>query len=239
MDQGRARNGTKDKTTRERILDAASDLVREVGSGRLTLDAVADRAGLSKKGATRTSSAKQWLAGVLQRALESEMVTPGDVLRFVPPGEFVGTAPLAVVAELIKNGLMRGSFDPALVLQHLTPTVIAETLESALVWACISDGVARRFELEVTTVGPSPAMIAPALMDKTPSPIIAPAPKGKAANGTASGRIDNSPPRPPLGNGGKPVLAASTSTLPQEWKSVDDLDLLEEETLPPRPAAKG
>src|SRR3954447_10421038 len=73
----------------------------------------ADRAGLTKKGATRTPVAKQWLAGVLQRALDTEMVTPSDVLRFVPPGEFVGAAPLAVVAELIKNGLMRGSFDPA------------------------------------------------------------------------------------------------------------------------------
>lgn len=212
---------------------------------------VADRGGLSKKGATRTASSKQWLAGVLQRALETELITPADVLRFIPPGEFVGTAPLAVVAELIKNGLTRGSFDPALVLQYLTPAVIAESLETALAWGCISEAVARRFELEVTTVGPSPAVMASSLMERTPAPIVAPAPKSKNANGSSSGRIEGTLPRPPAAPPAKSVPASasasasvtpapvSASTLPAEWKSVDDLDLLEEETLPPRPAAKG
>ncbi|MBQ0819063.1 helix-turn-helix transcriptional regulator, partial [Microvirga sp. HBU67558] len=38
------------KSSRERILDAAAELVSEIGSGRLTLDTVAERAGLSKGG---------------------------------------------------------------------------------------------------------------------------------------------------------------------------------------------
>ena len=71
MDQGRARNGTKDKTTRERILDAASDLVREVGSGRLTLDAVADRAGLSKGGLLYNFPSKDaLLQGMVERMID-------------------------------------------------------------------------------------------------------------------------------------------------------------------------
>ncbi len=36
------------KSSCERILDAAAELVSEIGSGRLTLDAVAERAAVSK-----------------------------------------------------------------------------------------------------------------------------------------------------------------------------------------------
>src|SRR3989337_1315491 len=38
------------KSSREKILDAAAELVAEIGAGRLTLEAVAERAGLSKGG---------------------------------------------------------------------------------------------------------------------------------------------------------------------------------------------
>jgi len=38
------------KSSRERILDAAAELVSEIGSGRLALGSVAERAGLSKGG---------------------------------------------------------------------------------------------------------------------------------------------------------------------------------------------
>ena len=38
------------KSSREKILDAAAELVAEIGAGRLTLDAVAEKAGLSKGG---------------------------------------------------------------------------------------------------------------------------------------------------------------------------------------------
>jgi hypothetical protein len=195
------------------------------------LQDVADRAGLTKKGSARTASARQWLAGVLQRALDSQLLKPADVLRHLPPGEFVGAAPLAVVAELIKNGLTRGSFDPAMVLQHLTPTVIAENLETALAWACISEAASRQFALDgVTVVTPPP-------MDKTPPPVMPSAvpSKGKAPAAAASGRIEAAPPRPPA-PAPAPAPAASKSTLPNDWKAVDELDLLEEETLPPRPA---
>jgi hypothetical protein len=153
---------------------------------------VADRAGITKKGSTRSAAAKVWLAGVLQRALDGQLLTPADVLRHLPPGEFVGAAPLAVVAELIKNGLTRGSFDPAMVLQHLTPTVIAENLEAALVWACIAEAFAKRFEMDA----PTAVMASPLAGDKTPPPIaVAAKPKG-APSATASGRIESTPPRP-------------------------------------------
>ena len=187
---------------------------------------VAERSGISKKGATRAAPAQQWLASLLQKALETELVTSADVLRFLPPTEFVGTAPRAVVAELIKNGLVRGSFDPAMVLQHLTPTVISEHLETSLVWACLADGVSRHFDGasksdDLTAVTPPP------VMDKASPPLGA---KPKAmSNASSSGRVDGAgPPRPPAPpskpNGGSPA----------DWRPGDDLDVLEEEILPLR-----
>jgi AcrR family transcriptional regulator len=55
-------------SSRERILDAAAELVGEVGAGRLTLDAVADRAGLSKGGLLYNFPTKEaLLEGMLER----------------------------------------------------------------------------------------------------------------------------------------------------------------------------
>jgi len=55
-------------SSRERILDAASQLVCEIGAGRLTLDAVADRAGLSKGGLLYSFPSKDdLLRGMVER----------------------------------------------------------------------------------------------------------------------------------------------------------------------------
>jgi hypothetical protein len=107
----------------------------------------ADRGGLSRVGGTRSTDARQWFASVVGRALEGTLVTPSDVLRFLPPSEYAGAAPRSVMAELLKEALATSRFDPDLVLQHLTPTVIAENLETSLVWDCITDAVVRNFEL--------------------------------------------------------------------------------------------
>lgn len=223
---------------------------------------VAERSGLSKKGGSRGAAARQWLAGVVQRALESELVSPTDMLRFVPPAEFVSDATRSVIADLIKSGLQRGTFDPALVLQHLTPTVMAENLESSLVWACIADAVSRSFEIAGVPAKAddgnsarvplprAPFKLADGLEnEKTPPPNLertlerpplattfapapapapAPAAKPKSTSATASGRIDNlPPPRPPVA----PLSAAKPAA--NEWRPADDLDVLEEETIPP------
>src|SRR5215212_6184568 len=61
----------KRPSSRERILDAAAELVREVGAGRLTLDAVAERAGLSKGGLLYNFPTKEaLLQGMLERIVE-------------------------------------------------------------------------------------------------------------------------------------------------------------------------
>ena len=125
----------------------------------------ADRGGLSRKGGARNPSARQWFASILARALESELIAPADVVRFLSPGEFVAETPKPVMAKLIETALGRGSFDATLVLEHITPTVIAEHLETSYVWECISEAAAKHFDLDAApakaSASPTPVATAP------------------------------------------------------------------------------
>jgi AcrR family transcriptional regulator len=72
----------KRPSSRERILDAAAELVRELGAGRLTLDAVAERAGLSKGGLLYNFPTKEaLLQGMLERIIEVALVEKENLLR--------------------------------------------------------------------------------------------------------------------------------------------------------------
>jgi AcrR family transcriptional regulator len=69
------------KSSREKILDAAAELVSEIGSGRLTLDAVAERAGLSKGGLLYNFPTKEaLLQGMIQRLID-EVTAEKEALR--------------------------------------------------------------------------------------------------------------------------------------------------------------
>ena len=52
------------------------------------------------------------------------------------------------MAKMIESALTRGSFDATLVLEHITPSVIAENLETSFVWDCIAEAAAKHFDLE-------------------------------------------------------------------------------------------
>lgn len=173
----------------------------------------ADRGGLSRTGGARTERSKQWFASVLSRALESQFVTPADVLRFLPPSEFVNAAPRPVLAELIKEALSRSSIDAELVLNHLTPMVIAESLETSLVWACIQEAAARHFELGATA--PKHAAAGPTKTAAV-APLAAPAVKPVAAAKPAESRVpspgmvDEKTPAPvPMAGASSPAPKAS------------------------------
>jgi AcrR family transcriptional regulator len=57
--------------SRGRILDAAAEIVAEIGAGKLTLDAVAQRAGLSKGGLLYNFPSKDaLLAGMIERMID-------------------------------------------------------------------------------------------------------------------------------------------------------------------------
>jgi len=69
------------KSSRERILDAAAELVSEIGSGRLTLETVAERAGLSKGGLLYNFPTKEALLQAMIQRLVDEVSTEREALR--------------------------------------------------------------------------------------------------------------------------------------------------------------
>ena len=69
------------KSSREKILDAAAELVSEIGSGKLTLDAVAERAGLSKGGLLYNFPTKEALLQAMVRRLVDEVAAEREALR--------------------------------------------------------------------------------------------------------------------------------------------------------------
>ena len=201
----------------------------------------ADRAGLSEAGKPRTEAARKWLAAILQGAIETELLAPADVMRHLPPAEFVRDTPLPVMAELIKAGLLGGKFDPALVLQHLTPTVIADNLESQLAWGCIAEAATQKFELSGGGTAPGIASERPHREDENTGKISVP--NKKNGNGKDKStppslrepRIDAVPPR----RTSKTDPGLADLPKPDDWASAaDDLDVVEESPLPPPPHAR-
>jgi AcrR family transcriptional regulator len=105
-------------SSRERILDAAAELVRELGSGHLTLDAVAERAGLSKGGLLYNFPSKDaLLQGMLERLI-AEVTTHRAGLRASRKDARNLEAWLSVTASLetrcgdmkaVANGLLAAS----------------------------------------------------------------------------------------------------------------------------------
>jgi hypothetical protein len=212
----------------------------------------ADRAGLSEKGKTRTENGRGWLGSILQGAIETELLGPADVMRHLPPAEFVKDTPLPVMAELIKSGLLGGKFDPSLVLQHLTPAVIAENLESSLAWACIAEAALLRFELAGAASKPKKKE----RDDDNTGKISVGAAKpgnGARANGNGNGAAAAAPATATAAAGGTPSASnvreprieavaprrgADKPKSADDWSTAEELDVVEESPLPPPPAAK-
>ena len=96
------------RSSREKILDAAAELVREIGSGRLTLDAVAERAGLSKGGLLYNFKSKDALMQAMIQRLIDEAQAEKEHLRAEGPQGPNLEARLCVAACLkMRNGKMR------------------------------------------------------------------------------------------------------------------------------------
>src|SRR3954470_23063844 len=86
--------------SRDRILDAAGEIVGEVGAGKLTLDAVAQRAGLSKGGLLYNFPSKDaLLSGMLERMI-GESVAEKEALRGALAGSRNLEARLSIAVSL-------------------------------------------------------------------------------------------------------------------------------------------
>jgi AcrR family transcriptional regulator len=125
------------KSSREKILDAAAELVSEIGAGRLTLDAVAERAGLSKGGLLYNFPTKEaLLQGMIQRLVD-EVSAEKEALRSrADPGPNL-EARLCTSALLkmhdgkmkdIANGMLAASAENPRLLEPVRQ-VIKETLD--------------------------------------------------------------------------------------------------------------
>src|SRR5215207_6953763 len=69
------------KSSREKVLEAAAELVSEIGSGRLTLEAVAERAGLSKGGLLYNFPTKDALLQAMIQRMIDEVFAEKEALR--------------------------------------------------------------------------------------------------------------------------------------------------------------
>lgn len=111
------------------------------------LSDAAEAANLTTVGGTASAAGKRWMGDILGRAIAEGLCSADDVVRHVPPAEWVKDAPPNVLAEMLAAGLSRGTFDAKLAIEHLTPEVLAEHLSPPLIWKCIAEAVARAFHL--------------------------------------------------------------------------------------------
>jgi hypothetical protein len=194
------------------------------------------RAGLDARDSGVGPEPRGWLEAILQKAIEDGLVTPADVVRHIPPAEFVRDAPLAVVAELIRSGLTGGKFDPSLVLTHLTPHVIAFNLPPVLGWSCVSDALISK--LGGASDAPISSAEKPRENGKTVKPAGAQPGRGNAPpprpnqKGVEQAKIDPVPPK----RGAAPLKLENDGDWTDGIAESTDVEVLEDQPLPPPPA---
>jgi AcrR family transcriptional regulator len=102
------RCGRGRKSSREKILDAAAELVSETGAGRLTLDAVAEKAGVSKGGLLYNFRTKEALLQAMVQRLVDEVSTEREALRAqAEPGRNLETRLCTAALLKLRQGRMR------------------------------------------------------------------------------------------------------------------------------------
>jgi len=124
------------KSSREKILDAAAELVGSIGSGRLTLEAVAERAGLSKGGLLYNFPNKEALLQAIIQRMIDEVSAEKEALRGQVPAGRNLEARLCTAALLkmragkmkdVANGMLAASSENPALLEPVRE-VIRKTL---------------------------------------------------------------------------------------------------------------
>jgi AcrR family transcriptional regulator len=126
---------TERKSSRERILEAAAELVSQVGSGRLTLEAVAERAGLSKGGLLYNFPSKDaLLQGMVERLIE-EVASEKEALHCDMKCEWNRETQVSIAAALktrcgtmkdVANGLLAALAENPRLLQPVRQVIADE-----------------------------------------------------------------------------------------------------------------
>lgn len=121
----------KRSSSRERILDAAAELVRELGAAKLTLEAVAERADLSKGGLLYNFPSKDaLLQGMVERIVAAAQVEKEQQLRIFA-GHRNATARASIETALrirenikgIDNGILAASAENPKLLESVRAAI--------------------------------------------------------------------------------------------------------------------
>jgi hypothetical protein len=123
---------------------------------------------------------QQWMAFLIQQALEYQLVTPDDVLRYATP-RVIATLPNELKARVLRAGLNQGVFNPDVILSVLSPETLAETVPLPTLWGCIAEAGAKHFGGDVAHLTSSEVdtvleRVGPAARPPHPAPA-EPAPK--------------------------------------------------------------
>jgi hypothetical protein len=105
----------------------------------------AEAANLTTPGGSASPPGRRWMGDILGRAIADGLTTADEVVKHVPPHEWVKDAPPQLISEMLAAGLAKGTFDPKFALEYLTPEIMAEHLSPPLVWKCIVDMVTNTF----------------------------------------------------------------------------------------------
>jgi hypothetical protein len=139
------------RLTPESVLEVAPPhaLAKHLEAGILwsCLRDAAEAANLVSAGGTASAAGRRWMGDILGRAIADGLLGAEDVVRHVPPAEWVKDAPPQVLSAMLAAGLAKGSFDAKFALTHLTPELLAEHLSPPLVWKCLAEAVARNFQV--------------------------------------------------------------------------------------------
>jgi AcrR family transcriptional regulator len=140
------------KSSREKLLDAAAELVSEIGSGQLTLDAVAERAGLSKGGLLYNFPTKDALLQAMVQRLVDEVAAEREALRpEAEPGRNL-EARLCTVALLnLRQGRMKEVANGMLAASAENPRLLDPVRE--VITATLGNLKATSDDLDAALVG--------------------------------------------------------------------------------------
>lgn len=125
----------KRSSSRERILDAAAELVRELGAARLTLDAVAERAKLSKGGLLYNFPNKDsLLLAMLERIVETAHIEKEQQLR-----HFSGQSNAHALATIETALRVREN------IKGIDNGILAALAENPTLLDCVRDAIAKQW----------------------------------------------------------------------------------------------
>jgi hypothetical protein len=78
-----------------------------------------------------------WLGFALDEALKRGLTDPAELIGFANPDVLVAQLPRELTTQLVAAALAAGTLTPTSILESVPPAVLAEHLESEVLWRCL------------------------------------------------------------------------------------------------------